>query len=115
MNQPSRSSSRRAASAESAKDDAEHAADASQDVEAQEPVESQEPVPEPVPESAPAEPPAPQATAKLPRAELMSDATLKFGVSGHVVAGALYGRDGDEFTIEETRDAVSEFLKRPVS
>jgi len=51
---------------------------------------------------------------KYPREEFMANAEAIFGVKPEVVAGALYGQVQDEFTVDEMRKLIEQFLKRRV-
>ena len=50
-----------------------------------------------------------------PRAELIANSQVIFGVMPEVLAGALHGNNAQELTISEVKKAVNEFLKRRVS
>jgi hypothetical protein len=50
-----------------------------------------------------------------PRAELMANAQVIFGVMPEVLAGSLYGNNAQELTILEVKKAINEFLRRRVS
>lgn len=47
-------------------------------------------------------------------AELKENALAIFGVQPEVIAGALHGNDGDEFTVTEMKKLINSFLKRKV-
>lgn len=49
-----------------------------------------------------------------PREELLANAEALFNVKPEVMAGALYGSDQEEFTVEEMIKLVDSFLKRRI-
>lgn len=55
-----------------------------------------------------------QSAPKYPREELLANAEVLFGVKPEVMAGALHGNDQTEFTVDEMRKLVEQFLKRRV-
>lgn len=54
-------------------------------------------------------------TPKYPRNELLANAKALFNCKPEVIAGALHGNDKAEFTVEEMRKMIDNFLKRRVS
>ncbi|WP_084665619.1 hypothetical protein [Thermanaeromonas toyohensis] len=60
-------------------------------------------------------PKATETNPKYSREELISNAEVLFGVKPEVLAGALYGNDRKEFTIDEMRQLIKAFLERRVS
>ncbi len=52
---------------------------------------------------------------KYPKDELLANAETLFGVKPEVIAGAVHGNAQAEFTLDEMRKLVNDFLKRRVS
>ncbi len=50
-----------------------------------------------------------------PREELQANAEVLFRVKPEVIAGALYGSNQAEFSVEEMKTLIDSFLKRRIS
>lgn len=55
-----------------------------------------------------------QSPAKYPRQELFAQAPAVFGVNPEVLAGALYGNNVAELSVDEAKDAIKKFLGKKV-